>query len=144
MLPRLKYYNPAVPMIVNRKDNNEGAAVMSIYYQNATSTSDAAASRVQPPSSGIDSSKAVAPAADERVVKIPMKNKHSDDILAAFLAETRAEPVTPTPEEIEELRAAEEFSRQGAKDRIMVKTRLDAIRKEEEMLKAARESASTS
>ena len=132
-------------MIVNRKENNEGAAVMSIYFQTtAPAPGSEPVSRVQPPSSAIDSSKAVAPAADEMVVKIDMKHKHSDEILDAFLAETRAEPVIPTPEEIEELRLTEEFKRQGDKDRIMVKTRLDAIKKEEAMLKAARESASTS
>lgn len=117
---------------------------MSIYFQSSNPAAGAEpVSRVQPPSSAIDSSKAVAPAADERVVKIDMKNKHSDEILEAFLAETRAEPVTPTPEEVEELRATEDFKRQGDKDRAMVKARLDAIKKEEDMLKAARESAST-
>ena len=58
----------------------------------------------------MDTSKAVAPAAaDERVVKIDMKNKHSDDILRQFMSETQAKPVEHTPEQLAEIEAVEEF-----------------------------------
>lgn len=131
-------------MIVNRKDNTEGAATMTIYFRNAAAAASGEhATRIQPPSSGMDTSKAVAPAADERVVKIDMKNKHSDDILRAFLAETKAQPVEPTPEEAEEIKAVEEFLVQAEKDRTIVQNYRDEVKKEAAMLAAARQSAST-
>ncbi|KAH6676058.1 50S ribosomal protein Mrp49 [Plectosphaerella plurivora] len=142
-LPRLKYHNPAIPMIVNRKDNNEGAATMTIYFRNAATAAGETVNRIQPPSSAMDTSKAVAPAADERVVKIDMKNKHSDDILRQFMAETQAKPVEHTPEQLQEIEAVEEFIVQAEKDRTVVQNYRDEVKKEQDMLRKARESAST-
>lgn len=176
ILPRLKFHNPAIPMIVNRRPGPEGGAIMSVYFQNAAAAAAAAAPspsssssptqsaeadanapsdssasapsdpvvRVQPPSSAIDTSKAVAPASDERVVQIDMQHKHSDDILQLFLAETKAIPVQPTPEELAELREAEAFVRQGEADRRMVRQHVETVRKEKEMLAKVREAAMSS
>jgi large subunit ribosomal protein MRP49 len=129
-------------MIVNRKENTEGAATMTIYFRNAAAAETA--NRIQPPSSATDTSKAVAPAADERVVKIDMKNKHSDDILQQFMAQTQAKPVVFTPEQLEEIKGVEEFLVQAEKDRKVVQAYRDEIKKEQDMLRKARESASTS
>ncbi|KAG7146189.1 hypothetical protein HYQ46_005020 [Verticillium longisporum] len=93
-----------------------------------------------PPSSGIDTSKAAPPAADERVVKIDMKNQRSEEILARFLAETGAQPVLPTPEEQAEMKEVEEMERQGAVDRKKQKATIDERNRERDLLKKARES----
>ncbi|KAG7054108.1 50s ribosomal protein mrp49 [Colletotrichum scovillei] len=141
MLPRLKYYNPAVPMIVNRKNNNEGAAIMSVYF--STSGEPLEPSTLpQPPSSAIDNSKAPAPLEGlERVVKIDMKNKHSEEIYDQFLQETKAEAVLPGPEDEADMKAAEELRIKGDKDRKRVAKILEEERREKAMLARARAEA---
>ncbi|OLN91943.1 54S ribosomal protein MRP49, mitochondrial [Colletotrichum chlorophyti] len=140
MLPRLKYYNPATPMIVNRKDNNEGAAVMSVYFS-TTDTPIDPATLPQPPSSAIDNSKAPAPIEGERVVTIDMKNRHSEEILESFLSHTKAEAVLPGPEEENEIKAAEELRIQSEKDRKRVRKIIEEEKKEKAMLARARAEA---
>ncbi|KAF6816869.1 hypothetical protein CSOJ01_02800 [Colletotrichum sojae] len=136
MLPRLKYHNPAVPMIVNRKHNNEGSAIMSVYF--STGNPIDPATLPQLPSSAQDQSKAPNPTEGERVVKIDMKNKHSSDILERFLSETEAKPVLPTPEEQEEMRQIEELRAKAEKDRQRVAKALSEAKKEKAMLDRAR------
>ncbi|KAK2032340.1 hypothetical protein LX32DRAFT_636485 [Colletotrichum zoysiae] len=132
MLPRLKYYNPAVPMIVNRKANTDGAAVMSVYFS-ATGAPVDPSTLPQPPSSGMDNSKAQPPLEGvERVVKIDMKDKHSQEILQHFIAETKAEAILPGPEDEREMKAAEELKIKADKDR----QRNFKIREEEKKEKA--------
>ncbi|KAM0321722.1 hypothetical protein ACHAQA_009961 [Verticillium albo-atrum] len=141
ILPRLKFHNPSIPMIVNRKEDNEGSALLSIYLTNAAAAPGAdPVTRIQPPSSGIDTSKAAPPAADERVVTIDMKNQRSEDIFARFLAETGGEPVLPTPEEQAEMKEVEEMDRQGAVDRKKQKATIEERNRERDMLKKAKES----
>lgn len=142
MLPRLKYYNPAVPMIVNRKNNNEGAAIMSVYF--STSGEPLEPSTLpQPSSSAIDNSKAPAPLEGlERVVKIDMKNKHSEEIYEHFLQETKAEAVLPGPEDEADMKAVEELKAKGDKDRKRVAKILEEERREKAMLARARAESS--
>lgn len=140
-LPRLKYHNPAVPMIVNRHDQNETAATMSIYLRNASTSAPAAATSEplsQPASSRTNLSRAQPPTADERVVHIDMKNKHSTHILEFFMAETRAVPLQPTKEEITEMQALEAQRKQADQDRERVRQLRAEKKKEEDMLKRAR------
>ncbi|WYZ37276.1 hypothetical protein EsH8_II_000782 [Colletotrichum jinshuiense] len=139
MLPRLKFYNPAIPMIVNRKSNNEGAAVMSLYF--STDKPLDPSTLPQPPSSAIDNSKAPAPVDGERVVKIDIKNKHSEEILEHFLAETKAEAVVPGPEDENEMKAVEELRIKGEKDRQRNLKIREEEKKEKAMLARARAEA---
>lgn len=142
-LPRLKYWNPTVPMIVNRTQNNDGPATMSIYFrQQSSSASDQQASRPQPPASQADgSAKAPAPAEGERVVTIDMKRQHSDAILADFLTKTGAVPVVPTPQEEAELRDVQELKERAAVDREVMRKHLEAERREAALMKQARNEA---
>lgn len=138
ILPRIKYHNPSVPMIVNRHTNNERPPVMTIYLRkpDASPTSDPAP--VQPASSWADLSKATPPAADERVVTIDMKNKHSSTILEFFLAETRALTIAPTKEEIEEIQSLKVLKKESQVSRARVLADRMAKKREEDMLKRAR------
>ncbi|KAK1997629.1 hypothetical protein LX36DRAFT_657358 [Colletotrichum falcatum] len=132
MLPRLKYYNPGVPMIVNRKPNTDGAAIMSVYFS-ATGAPVDPSTLPQPPSSGMDNSKAQPPLEGvERVVRIDMKDRHSNEILDRFLAETKAEVILPGPEDEREMKEAEELKIKAEKDR----RRNFKIREEEQKQKA--------
>ncbi|GKT46929.1 uncharacterized protein ColSpa_07110 [Colletotrichum spaethianum] len=137
------YYNPAVPMIVNRKANNEGAAVMSVYFSTTDAPVDPS-TLPQPPSSAIDNSKAQPPLEGvERVVKIDMKGKHSQEILDRFLAETKAEAILPGPEDENEMKAVEELRIKGEKDRQRNLKIREEEKREKAMLARARAEASS-
>lgn len=137
MLPRLKYHNPAIPMIVNRKPTNEGPAIMSVYFNAGTKPIDPA-TLPQYPSSPSDQSKAPTPVEGERVVKIDMKGKHSEEILERFIAETAALAVEPTPEELREMEEVEKLRAKAEKDREAVAKIREEAKKEKAMLDRAR------
>ncbi|KAG8405351.1 hypothetical protein J3458_022011 [Metarhizium acridum] len=145
-LPRLKYHNPAVPMILNRHDDNAAPPIMTIYMRasggtsssSSSSSAAAAAETSQPASSRNNLSKAQPPGADEKVVTIDMRNRHSSDILEFFLAETRARALQPTSAEIAEIQSLEAMKKQGNVDRERVRALRAEKKKEEDMLKRAR------
>ncbi|KAI3323749.1 CI-B8 domain-containing protein [Xylariaceae sp. AK1471] len=148
-LPRLKYWNPAIPMLVNRFENQAAPATMSIYFRQASSDSASTTEAVrnmlplaqQPHSSTTNEHPAPPPEEGERVVTIDMKNVHSDTILSEFLAKTGATLVQPTPDEQAEMRQVEERVERGAVDRAIVKKYIDDKRREERMLALARQEA---
>ncbi|ETS06566.1 hypothetical protein M419DRAFT_68870 [Trichoderma reesei RUT C-30] len=144
-LPRLKYHNPAIPMIVNRHDQNQNPPTMTIYLRKPDSTSSSSSSSsssaiaaAQPASSRTGLSKAQPPTPDERVVHIDMTNKHSSHILEFFMAETRAVPLQPTNEEIAEMQALETLRRNAEVDRERMRLLREEKKREEDMLKRAR------
>ncbi|KAK6211965.1 hypothetical protein LQW54_005492 [Pestalotiopsis sp. IQ-011] len=144
-LPRLKFWNPAVPMLLNRHANQSGPAVMSIYFRQSAAT---AASRTNPlplaqqPHSSVSNETPAPPAEeDERIVTIEMKNQHSDAILAEFLHKTGATLVHPTVEERSEMVQVEERREKAVIDRAIVKKWFDAKRAEERMVARAKEEA---
>ncbi|KAM0516710.1 hypothetical protein ACHAPE_005344 [Trichoderma viride] len=138
-LPRLKFHNPSIPMIVNRHDQNQLPPTMSIYLRKSDASPPASSEPLaQPSSSRTNLSKAQPPTADERVVHIDMANKHSSHILEFFMAETRAVPQQPTNEEIIEMQALETLRRNADVDRERVRQLRLEKKKEEDMLKRAR------
>ncbi|KAK7417177.1 hypothetical protein QQX98_004780 [Neonectria punicea] len=136
-LPRLKYHNPSVPMIVNRHTQNSQQPTLSIYLRKPDAGA-APATRSQPASSRDNLSKAAAPDADERVVTIDMTKKHSSHILEFVLAETKATVIHPTTDEIRELQELEAMRKQADVDRDRVKRLREEKKREDEMLKRAR------
>ncbi|KAI2611520.1 CI-B8 domain-containing protein [Hypoxylon fragiforme] len=150
-LPRLKYWNPAVPMLVNRTLDQTAPAQMSIYFRQTALLSDtpsALSTKIsalplaqQPHSSIMNEHPAPEPEEDERVVKIEMKGLHSDQILADFLSKTGAIVISPTPDELMEMRQVEDRAERGAVDRAIVKKYIDEKRREERMLALARQEA---
>ncbi|KAI0009269.1 CI-B8 domain-containing protein [Xylariaceae sp. FL0662B] len=148
-LPRLKFWNPAIPMLVNRTSDQSAPAKMSIYFRQAAAASAAAstASKYAVPlaqqahSSTENEHPAPAPAEGERVVTIDMKGVHSDAILTEFLSKTGATLVQPTPDERSEMRQVEERTERAAVDRAIVKKFIDDKRREERMLALARQEA---
>lgn len=135
-LPRLKYHNPSIPMIVNRHDQMQNPPLMTIYLRNSGSATPEPLS--QTPSSRTNISKAQPPASDERTIQIDMKDKRSAQILEFFMAETGAVPLQPTPEEIAEMRQLETMQKQGTADRERVGRIRAEKKREEEMLKRAK------
>ncbi|KAI5466890.1 hypothetical protein BGZ63DRAFT_10648 [Mariannaea sp. PMI_226] len=136
-LPRLKYHNPSIPMIVNRHSQNSQTPTLSIYIRkpDAPATTER---RNQAASSRDNLSKAPLPDADERMVTIDMTKKHSSQILEFVIAETKAVPILPTPEEIKEMQELDAMRRQADVDRERVRLLREEKKREEEMLKRAR------
>ncbi|CAI4212474.1 unnamed protein product [Parascedosporium putredinis] len=119
---RLKYHNPAVPMIINRTTSADGPAKMTLYFKkpDAQTPADAPA----------------------RVVELDIKGKRSDAILDVFMRETSAEPVAPTPEEEEAFAQFEKLDKLADYDRTRMKKMLDEERKAKAMLRRAKAGAS--
>ncbi|KAM5351990.1 hypothetical protein ACJ41O_004713 [Fusarium nematophilum] len=137
-LPRLKYHNPTVPMIVNRHAQNDSKPTLSIYLRKPDASTPAPATRAQPASSRDNLSKAAPPDVDETVVTIDMTEKHSSHILEYVLAETRAVVIQPTKEEIRALQELEAMRKQAEVDRDRMKRLREEKKREEDMLKRAR------
>lgn len=124
-------------MIVNRHAQNEQPPVMSIYMRKP-GAAPSTESRSQAASSRTGLSKAPTPDADETVVHIYMKDKHSSHILEFFLAEARAVPIQATKEEIEEMQELSVMRKQADVDRERVRRIREEKKREEDMLKRAR------
>ncbi|RBR24113.1 uncharacterized protein FIESC28_03013 [Fusarium coffeatum] len=137
-LPRLKYHNPAVPMIVNRHNQNQKKPTLSIYLRKPDASTPAPETRSQPASSRSNLSKATPPDADEKIITVDMTEKHSSHILEFVLAETRAVPLKPTKEEIRELQEIDAMARQAEVDRARMRGLREEKQREEDMLKRAR------
>ena len=139
-LPRLKYWNPAIPMIVNRTKDQAGPATMSIYFRQG-SVDATKSSKHQLPSSAEGLSKAPSPEEDEKVVTIDMKSQHSDQILKEFLEKTGAVPVVPTPQEEIEMQEVQERKERGDIDREVMLKYLTQQRREAALMAQARNEA---
>ncbi|KAI1841975.1 hypothetical protein JX265_003022 [Neoarthrinium moseri] len=143
-LPRLKFWNPSIPMLINRHTNQSGPATMSIYFRQSAATASKAAAlpiQRQPHSSTTNETPAPAPEEGEKVVTIEMKNQHSDAILADFLQKTGATLIHPTADERSEMVQLEELSERAVADRAINKRFLDEKRREERIMARAMEEA---
>ncbi|RCI17371.1 hypothetical protein L249_2409 [Ophiocordyceps polyrhachis-furcata BCC 54312] len=138
-LTRLKYHNPGISMIVNRHNDNKSPPIMTIYFGSPTAqpASGPVPSSDQLSSSRQNLAKALPPGKDERTVKIEMKDKHSDEILDMFLAETKATAIPTTDSDVEEMQALETMKRMAAAARERRKLEKEQKKKEEELLKKA-------
>lgn len=138
-LPRLKFWNPAVPMVVNRTDNQEGPATLSLYFRESGATLK---SDTPQPSSAADGySKAPAPAEGERVVTIDMKNRRSEAILKEFMDKSGAVPVTASPQDEADLLQARALEERGAVDRERLRRQNEETKREKAMIAHAQSEA---
>ncbi|ROW17219.1 hypothetical protein VPNG_01201 [Cytospora leucostoma] len=159
-LPRLKYHNPQIPMIVNRTREQQGPATLSIYVKSNTTTEKpaaqaaaaaaaAAAATTTPAapapavvtSSSEGKARAPEPSEGETVVTINMKNVRSDDILKQFMERTGARQLEPTPEDAEELARLAELQERSVYDREVQRRYRDKIQSEKRLLEKARQEA---
>jgi large subunit ribosomal protein MRP49 len=157
-LPRLKYHNPDVPMIVNRTHEQAGPATLSIYMsgdaprkqpeetegptgaapKRAVATADAWRTIA---SSSTGSARAPPPADGETVATINMKNVRSAEILRQFLEKTGATELEPTPEDQEEMTRLQELQERAVYDREVQKRYREKIQSEKRLLERARQEA---
>jgi large subunit ribosomal protein MRP49 len=138
-LPRLKFWNPAIPMIVNRKPEVGGPATMTLYFRPDGATTSSIG--IDPVSSLDGTSKAPEPSPSERVVTIDMKARHSTNILEEFMEKTGATPVVPSSQEEGQIARVEEMARQGEFDRQRVRRLLNEKKREAALLDQAKREA---
>ncbi|KAM7206254.1 Mitochondrial ribosomal protein L51 / S25 / CI-B8 domain containing protein [Rhypophila sp. PSN 637] len=140
-LPRLKYWNPAIPMIVNRGPNQESPAMMTLYFRDTS---------VPIPPNVVDTpilsathghNKAPPPKPWETAVTIEMTNVRSDRILQEFVEKTGAVPVVPTEQEQMDMLEVEARNQKSALDSEIGRKRREAQLREEAMLAQARSEA---
>ncbi|KAK3172932.1 hypothetical protein OEA41_006258 [Lepraria neglecta] len=133
-LPRLKYHNPAVSMTVNRTDDQEGPATLTIHFAPPSKSTSPTASPA--PASSTDPS---TPPSDHnpsrRVETIDMKHKQDSEILSRLLELTKATPYEASPDELVELREVDDNKMRSDRDK-KAQMRLNQIRKQEEVLLA--------
>ncbi|EAQ83925.1 hypothetical protein CHGG_10329 [Chaetomium globosum CBS 148.51] len=138
-LPRLKYWNPTIPMVVNRSHNQDGPATLSIYFREPGAT--LASDSPMPSSSSDGFSKAPAPAAGERVLTIDMKDRRSEAIFKEFMDKSGAVPIKVSPQDEALMREIEDRKAIGAIDRERVRKQNEAAKREKQMIAQAHSEA---
>ncbi|KAJ2907166.1 hypothetical protein MKZ38_007681 [Zalerion maritima] len=153
-LPRLKYWNPSIPMVVNRGPNTKNSAVLTIYVAKKEAGKEetgkkkkknesiypvhpipAEASQRLKPTSWTKESPVPAPTSNEEIVRIGMWGKKSSLILEEFLGKTAAQVVTPTPGEQQEMETFAELERQAKKDSELGLEKMKKKREQESIMK---------
>lgn len=156
-LPRLKYHNPEVPMIVNRTHDQTGPAMLSIYMsgeapqqpaqiegptgaapKSAVVTTDAWRNIA---SSSTGTATAPPPAEGETVVTINMKHVRSAEIVKQFLQKTGATEVEPSPEDQEEMARLKELRQRAVVDKEVQRRYREKLKSEKRLLERARQEA---
>jgi large subunit ribosomal protein MRP49 len=119
-------------MTVERTTNQEGPALMTIYFNDTT--------QPQVPSASVASTQSdPAPSNQQhRLVTINMKHRHESEILSQLLALTNAVPVEPTPDEVEQLRELAEQQELSEKDSTKHRIYNEEKKREEAIISQAR------
>lgn len=157
-LPRLKYHNPEVPIIVNRTHEQTGPATLSIYVSGGEVPQQPA--QIEGPtaeapkravaitdawktiaSSATGTARAPSPADGETVITINMKNVRSGEILKQLLEKTGAREVEPTLEDQEEMARLLELQERAVYDKEVQKRYREKIQSEKRLLERARQEA---
>ncbi|RAL03780.1 mitochondrial 54S ribosomal protein mL61 [Aspergillus ibericus CBS 121593] len=131
-LPRLKYYNPAVPMTVRQTDQQDGPAALTIYFsERASNAATLLAGKVT-------DQHAPEPAATEQSVVLDVKNLDYKDIWTKVKNMTGAQEIPPSAEQQAELQKLEQMRQQADKDRMRIAAIRQAKADQERMLQEAR------
>jgi large subunit ribosomal protein MRP49 len=138
-LPRLKYWNPTIPMVVNRSNDQDGPATLSIYFREPGAT--LASDSTMPSSSADGFAKAPPPAAGERVLTIDMKERRSEAILKEFMDKSGAVPVKTTAQDEALIREIEDRKATGVIDQERIRKQNEAAKREKQMIAQAHSEA---
>ena len=119
-------------MTVNRTDDQEGPATLTIFFAPPPRSSSATASPAPSPST--DPSTAPSkPSHVGRIETIDMKHKHESEILSRLLELTKGMPYEASLDELAELRRVDDEKRQSEKDR-KAQARLNEVHRQEKAL----------
>jgi large subunit ribosomal protein MRP49 len=106
-------------MTINRTTDQKGPATMTIHFADPitaenTPLAESSTTTSQTSSAPVAKSTPIAPA--ERTATINMKHRHESQILSQLLAITKALPIEPTEEELEQIRELREQQRLSEQD----------------------------
>ncbi|RMZ71275.1 50S ribosomal mrp49 [Pyrenophora seminiperda CCB06] len=145
MLPKIKYWNPSIPIELSRHTDAEGASFLHVYHdtktQPATGTTNsptAQQSDSTPPSSTPNPRNTLVPDTSKPAISIDIRDMTDSQILQALIEKTGAEQLEPTPEEVTKMQELEEARQRADADRILVREKLLKERREAELLRLAR------
>lgn len=136
-LPRLKYHNPAVSMTVNRTKDQDGPAILTVFFAPPSRLASTTSSPA-PLSTATFDTAPCEHAPFDRVKTIDMKQIRDSEIMSLLMTLTKATQVMATAEdkaELEEMREDNEIRRQDAL--IGAKYR-EKVREEKALLEQAR------
>ncbi|RAL09639.1 mitochondrial 54S ribosomal protein mL61 [Aspergillus homomorphus CBS 101889] len=132
-LPRLKYYNPAIPMTVRQTDDQEGPAALTVYFaQQASKTAGLLAT------AELKDTHAPAPADNETAAALDVRGLGYSEIWTKVKKLTGAEEVPATAEELAELKELERLRAKAVEDRARIAALRQAKKDQERMLQEAR------
>ncbi|KAF2130916.1 hypothetical protein P153DRAFT_395319 [Dothidotthia symphoricarpi CBS 119687] len=134
MLPRIKYRNPAIPIEVARHKDPSGPSLLHIYMKSAAASTSTSTS----PPTPTPSDEAQTADDNKPTHSINIKDQVEHEILEAFIAKTGAMEIRPSAQEVQEIAEIKEFKERSDADRVMVREKLLAERREAELLKLAR------
>src|SRR5271170_3073481 len=106
-------------MTINRTTDQKGPATMTIHFADpitAENTTPAVSTTTTNQSSSAPVAKSTPMTPTERTATINMKHRHESQILSQLLAITKAVPIEPTEEELEQIRELEEQQRLSEQD----------------------------
>ncbi|KKK22932.1 50S ribosomal protein [Aspergillus ochraceoroseus] len=131
-LPRLKFHNPSVQMTVKQTDNQDGPAVLTIYFSEKLSN----AASLSP--AKIEDKFAPQPGETEKAAVMDVRNLTYKEIWAKVKMMTGAAEIAATAQEEAELKKLEQMRVQAEKDRVRVAGIRQAKKDQERMLQEAR------
>ncbi|KAL6710756.1 hypothetical protein ACN47E_007813 [Coniothyrium glycines] len=145
MLPRIKFRNPSIPIQISRHSNLEGPSLLHIYTHAKTQPTAATtnAPTAQQPAESTPSATPNArftqvPDTSTPTYTIDMWDQQPADILEQLVAKTGAQTLEPTEQELEDMQRIKEHKEASNKDRVLVREKLLAVRREAELLRLAR------
>lgn len=141
-MPRLKYHNPAVGMIVNTTLKKDSTARMTVYLSTVGTQGAAKPSEIGKAgdAGGPTSEVAVSDKEALRAVQVPTDIMDADNIFQNILTATGGKAVEPTPEDVDQLNEYKRINEEKAIDAVqkrIVAKKLGAEKRAEEMARAA-------
>lgn len=136
-LPRLKYHNPTVSMLINRTTVQEGPATITVFFGRSQKSISTYLSPTLPnsltPGSDLEESRWF-----ERTEIIDMKHLHDSEILSQLMKVTKASQILATPEEEVELRQLKEEEEKSKQDSLVALDSKEKQRQKQALLDEAR------
>ncbi|KAJ6015992.1 hypothetical protein N7540_010583 [Penicillium herquei] len=133
-LPRLKYHNPSVAMTVKPTDEQEGPAVLTVYYSERLSSTAPGIAGSKP----VVDKYAPAPDANEKSAVIDLKNLTFEEIWRRVQASTGAKDFVPTADDEANAKNLADIAARAPGDRQRIKSIRQAKKDQERMLAEAR------
>ncbi|KAJ5976198.1 hypothetical protein N7481_009905 [Penicillium waksmanii] len=133
-LPRLKYYNPGIPMTVKQTTDQDIPATLSIYFADrvgSTATSIAGSKQ-------ITDKHAPAPGTGEKMATVNVKDLTYQEIWNRVQASTNASEVPASEEDVAEAKKFAAIDEKAVHDRERIRAKRQAKKDQERMLAEAR------